>query len=201
MKNFSDISITSTALTVGAVSAAAFFAGSEMAQAEGTYIGLSYGLASGDNPVVANGDPDEYELSGGVFGLFVGRDVSIGSSGMFVGAELAYSGKVEGDEEYNASYDYSYDVNWTLDAKLRVGSDLGNVKVYGFAGLTSGNANNYYTDYSFSGMNYGVGTSYQVSDGITVGLEVIQRDFNEYGDNEGENPQSTTIDLRASFSF
>lgn len=201
MKNFSDISIASTALTVGAVSAAAFFAGSETAQAEGTYIGLSYGLASGDNPVIADGDSDNYELSGGVFGMFIGRDVSIGTSGMFVGAELAYSGKVEGDDADESSYEYAYDVNWTLDAKLRVGSDLGNVKVYGFAGLTSGNANNYYTDYSFSGMNYGVGASYQVSDGFSVGLEVIQRDFNEYSETEGENPQSTTIDLRASFSF
>ncbi len=194
------------ALAMGSVSAAALMANTTAANADGLYMGLQYGAATGNIPIQGPGAGDNYQLSGGVFGLFVGYDKTVPNSNLFVGGELAYSGKTKAglDQGTGSSYDYGYNVNYTIDAKLRVGTNLGKVKVYGFAGMSTGNQyTGDYRGYNFSGMNYGVGADYDVAQNFSVGLELIQRAYNGYGNSSPviAHPNSTTVSVRGAFHF
>ena len=189
-------------VALGTTSALALSAGVANAGAD-VYVGLSAGVAGGDIPVPADGDIDNYGLSGGVMGVFAGISTTT-ANGMMVGAELAWSGNTEGDPNGESSYDYAYDVLWTLDAKLRVGANLGNVTVYGFGGLSTGRAANYWIadGYTFHGTNIGVGAEMPVGENFIVGIEAISRDVQGYV-SSGNDMRSShqAINLRASFRF
>lgn len=187
-----------TKATTGLASVAALMSGTVAAQAEGSYIGLSYGVFQGDAPIENQGDAEDYELGGGAVGFFVGRDLA--TVGMAtVGAELAYTGAVNGDPNENAGYDNAYDINWMFDAKLRAGADVGPVMLYGFAGVTMGKANNYDEGgYDFTGVNYGIGAQMDITPNAFVGLEVISRSIDVYRDDKTDH---TSVSLRAGFKF
>ena len=91
---------------------------------------------------------------------------------------------------------------YTLDAKLRVGAALGNAfEVYGFAGVTTGNANAFngkYGGYVFNGTNFGAGASMDVAGNAFVGVEYIMRNVSDY---EGASGTHSNISLRAGFNF
>jgi len=170
--------------------------------AEGMYIGFGVGMAGGENPSPGYGGLDEYFLSGPVMSAFIGVDREL-ANGMFVGGEVAYSGGHEGDGNEESSYPYAYDVNFNIDAKFRVGTMLGEAKVYGFAGVSTGNvAGLYYgNDYNYFGANIGAGASYEVVDGVSVGLEHIIRFTEGTGDSDPFSGRSNASTLRVSFEF
>ena len=186
---------------MGTTSIVALAASGSPAVAEGLYLGVSQGVASGQAPHDGAGSSD-YTLNGPVTGLFVGFDRNFGNNGMFWGGEVAWSGQVDGDGKDNSSYEYSYDVIYTLDAKLRVGAALGNAfEVYGFAGVTTGNANAFngkYGGYVFNGTNFGAGASMDVAGNAFVGVEYIMRNVSDY---EGASGTHSNISLRAGFNF
>ncbi len=188
----------------GLASVAALMSGTHDAQAEGSYIGLSYGAFQGDAPHEnASSSPEDYELDGGALGFFVGRDLAtIGAA--TIGAELAYTGSVDGDPNEESDYDNAYDIDWMFDAKLRAGTDFGSVMVYGFAGVTMGKGNNYYAGgYDFSGVNYGLGAQMNITPNAFIGAEVIGRSLDGYADNndDGRGTDHTELSLRAGFKF
>jgi opacity protein-like surface antigen len=115
------------------------------------------------------------------------------------------SGFTEGSGS-NPSYDTAYDINWTADAKLRIGTDVskllgmadGKISAYGFAGESFGTMNGYYKDgYNFSGTNFGAGVEMSVTDNVFVGVEAIQRNLHSYA-SEGT---SRALALRVGFKF
>ena len=190
---------------LGSTSALALIAAATNAQALDFYAGLSAGVAFGDIPAPGTtSNPEDYSLSGAVLGGFAGVKSTL-NNGMMIGFELALSGPTEGDSDENSSYDYAYDVNWTLDSKLRVGTNIGNIMVYGFGGFTFGNANNYWVQngYSFSGTNIGIGAEMELANGMTVGIEGIQRNLSGYGgsSNDASNQSSQAISARVGFTF
>lgn len=189
-------------IAVGSTSALAMLAVANPVVAEGMYIGFGVGTAGGENPSPGGGDLDEYFLSGPVMSGFIGVDRDL-ANGMFIGAELAYSGGHEGDADEESSYPYAYDVNYNIDAKFRVGTMLGEAKVYGFAGVSTGSVTGIYygTDYNYVGANIGAGASYEVVDGVSIGLEHIIRFTEGTGDDDPFSGQSNATTLRVSFEF
>lgn len=189
--------------STGLTSAVALLAGAQAAQAEGLYGGLSYGMFSGEPPNANDeaGDPDDYELNGGAFGVFVGAKIMDLGSNLTLGAELAFTSNVDGDPEDNGSgNDNSYDINWVGDAKLRLGATLGQVHLYGFAGGTTGQAHTGYYGYGFHGMNFGLGAETNVGDNMFVGIEAIQRNVSSYSEGDTDTKHQA-ISLRAGFKF
>jgi len=186
-------------------SAVALIAGATSAQAFDLYGGISAGLAFGDIPSPGDADyPEDYSLAGGVFGGFVGVKSTM-NNGMQIGFEVAVTGPTNGDPDENSDYDYAYDVNWTADAKLRIGTEIGKYTVYGFGGMSIGNANNYWAQngYSFSGTNFGVGAEMDINDSMTIGVEAIQRNISGYGSdvNDASNQSSQAVSVRLGFNF
>jgi hypothetical protein len=189
-------------IAVGSTSALAMLAVANPVVAEGMYMGIGIGMAGGENPNPGSGESDQYFLSGPVMSAFIGVDREL-ANGMFVGGEVAYSGGHEGDANEESSYPYAYDVNYNIDAKFRVGTMLGEAKVYGFAGMSTGltRALYYGGSYNYVGANIGAGASYEVVDGVSVGLEHIIRFTEGTGDSDPFSGQSNATTLRVSFEF
>ena len=194
-------------LTLGTTSALAVVAASQQALAEGPYIGFSAGGISGESPNGPQAGGDDYSLQGGVLSVFAGVDRAINDS-RFVGLELAFQGPANGNKEDESSYDYAYQLNYVVDAKVRYGSSFGqNLSAYGFVGVSAGNANSYsfasqYGGYSFFGGNVGAGVQMEIAGGMNVGVEYIHRFVNTgYDDGEPLNTNHGVLSVRASMSF
>lgn len=148
----------------------------------GGYAGLSLGYGWGDD--VAN-DSDDM-----VYGLFGGYDYDFGQ--FVLGGELEYSATdMEND-------DMSIDDMTRL--KVRAGYDMGSTLIYGVVGAVYANADIAGSSYSDTGVTYGIGMDYAVTDMINVGAELLQNDFDEF-DDSGEDLSATTLGARVSFRF
>lgn len=172
---------TKSVIALGSTSALALMAAADVAKADGFYVGLFGGSVSGSHPTPGSSD-EAYRLAGPVVGGFVGIDRAVGDNGMFVGAELAFTGPFEGDADNSSSYEYAYDINYNLDAKLRIGrtfSDIGmgDLSVYGFSGVSMGEADGccYGNSYRYYGLNAGVGVQLDIFEDFFVGAEYINR--------------------------
>lgn len=188
----SGLAIAST----GVASIAALAAGTGEAVAEGLYGGLSIALHGGSAPLDEWGS-DPYLLHGHSFGGFVGYMSDMG--GFYGGVELAFTGRIAGDAEDNSDYDDGYDITNLIDLKFRAGQEMGSIFVYGLAGLSMGNSNNYYGEsYGFSGINYGIGGEMDVSESMFVGIELIGRTIDGY---QNEITSHHGIALRGGFRF
>jgi opacity protein-like surface antigen len=191
------------------VSVAALVAGSDAVAAQdwsGLYGGLSYGSNSGTSPAQPYVYDEGYQMDGNALGLFAGYRWNA-SDRIVMGVELAIQGAI--DVSPPAIYptdgdDYSFEK--MTDVKLSLGTPLGKALVYGFAGMSSGTLDAYGTDeymYNASGVNYGVGVDYMVTDHMTVGLEYITRNMTGYtsGGNPEDQSNFNTVSLRTSFKF
>jgi hypothetical protein len=192
-------------IALGTTSALAVVAASQQATAEGAYIGFSAGAIAGESPNDDAGS-DDYSLNGGVLSVFAGVDKDLGNN-RFAGVELAYQGAANGNEEDNG-YDYAYQLNYVVDAKIRYGASFGqNLSAYGFVGASTGNANSYnyasqYGGYSFFGANAGAGVQMEVANGITAGVEYIHRFVKTgYDDGQDLNSNHGALSARVSMNF
>ncbi len=201
-------------VAAGLASAVALISGAQVANAadadlgpaghdwSGLYLGLSAGMQWGDMPLSFSND---YNMNSDIaLGGFVG--VNHQYNDFVVGAELALQTGNDTDDG-NSSEDY--DVNYTADAKLKLGMALGSedqLLVYAFGGfsatgITTGSDRD---DYSNFGVNYGVGAEYMITDQFSLGAELMGRSpIDEYGwddpdHNAGASYQAT---LRAAFHF
>lgn len=189
------------------VSVAALVAGSDAAAAQdwsGLYGGLSYGSNTGTSPAQPYVYDEGYQLNGNALGVFAGYRWNA-SDRIVMGVELAMQGSINVDADAgNTVDDYTFE-NMT-DVKLSLGTPMGKALVYGFAGMSSGTLDAYGSDeymYNASGVNYGVGFDYMVSDHMTVGMEYITRNMTGYvsGGNPSDQSNVNTISLRTSFKF
>ena len=190
---------------LGTTSALAVVAASQQALAEGPYIGFSAGAISGESPNDAASSND-YSLQGNVMSIFAGVDRAINDN-QFIGLELAYQGAANGNKEDSSSYDYTYQLNYVVDAKVRYGASFGqNLSVYGFVGASTGNANAYYSSskyggYSFFGANVGGGAQMEVAGNVTAGIEYIHRFVKTGYDQDKTNTDHGVLSARLSMNF
>lgn len=190
------------------VSVAALVAASDSVAAQdwsGFYAGLSYGMSGGTSPIQPYVYDEGYQVDGNAVGGFAGFRWNAGES-LVMGVEVAMQGKIDVvPDEGNSSDPYTLDN--LVDAKLSIGTPVGKALVYGFGGLSSAGLTGGDDDYSgpsgASGMNFGVGVDYMVSDQFSIGAEYISR--NMVGYTSGGNPDGPTnldtVSLRASFKF
>ena len=201
-------------IVAGIASAAAVIATASAASAadagmlpdtwSGFYAGVSAGIMSGDLPFHRDSSTlGTYALNSSavVPGAFAGFNYETGK--LVLGAELGVqlSTPVQAVKGVNTG---KYGLNNTLDAKAKIGYDLGKFMVYGFAGATSQSvAGSDRNTYNAFGFNFGAGLDAKVTEHISIGAEYMRREmqgfnrftntFNAFGENE--------LALRASYHF
>tara|TARA_R110001583_G_scaffold188237_1_gene350231 strand:+ start:144192 stop:144890 length:699 start_codon:yes stop_codon:yes gene_type:complete len=148
----------------------------------GAYAGGTLGYGWG-NDALDNADDMTY-------GLFGGYDYDFGQ--FVLGGELEY---LKSELE-----DGTTKLDDMTRLKLRAGYDLGSTLVYGVVGAAYANADIGGTSYSDTGVTYGIGVDYAVTDNVNAGVELLQNDFNEF-DNSGSDLSATTLGARVSFRF
>lgn len=148
----------------------------------GGYVGASVGYGVG-------GD-DVDDVDGELYGVFGGYDYDFGD--YVIGGELEYlgSGMSDGTDELDDS----------TRLKLRAGYDAGQFLIYGVLGANYANANIGGTDYSDTGVIYGLGMDYAINDQWGAGVELLQSDFNDF-DGSGSDVSSTSLNARVSMRF
>ncbi len=149
----------------------------------GFYAGGSLGYAD----VTEEGGA--FDSDGTTYGLHAGYDYDFGS--FVMGGELEISG-------FDVT-DGGIDVDSVARAKLRAGYDAGNVLPYLAAGVAQLNTGGG-LEADDTGVFYGAGVDYMLSDSIRVGGEVLQHEFDEY-DGTALNLDATTASVRVSFQF
>lgn len=197
--------ISGTALVAGSTSTLAILVGAAPALAGEPYIGFSVGAISGEHPGPGYSGSEDYELTGAAIAIHAGVNQQINDT-LWAGVELSYQTNVEGDKNSVSSYEYGYDIQRNIDAKLRVGTTLGDIRVYGFGGVSAGAMQHIYysgADYRYQGVNIGAGAEMELFPNITVGAEVINRQTWGIIDGDGNDYRAShsAISLRTSFQF
>jgi outer membrane immunogenic protein len=158
---------------------------------DGFYAGASMSANSGF--LGDNSTSPDYDVNSGMSGgLFAGHNWVLGNN-LVVGLEFAASiGEI-------SSPDYTMDQVW--DVKARAGYSFGKSMVYGFAGMTQSNLSDISgdVDYNSSGVNFGLGIEYMVTDKISIGAELMRRDLHSAG--YYENAKIDSASFRATLRF
>lgn len=150
----------------------------------GFYAGgqLGYGELDSD----ALGD----DTNGLTYGAHAGYLYDLGS--IVLGAELDIDGTEIEDEDADIALDS------VARAKLRVGYDAGNFMPYLTGGIAQASTSGA-LDESDTGTFGGIGLTYQATESIRVGAEVLQHQFDDFAD--VADIDATTASARVSFSF
>ncbi len=160
----------------------------------GFYAGLSYGSAGGDIQFVPGSSA---ELgSGTIGGAYLGFLVQRGS--LVYGGELAYS------DVKNTTFDSFEGIDTAFDLKARLGFAANRTLVYGVLGYSRADLFVDGGEWTLTGMSYGLGAEFALSDRVSLGLEYLTRDLE--GDEAGGFPVAAegnldTLNLRLTFSF
>ena len=203
-------------LLVGVASAAALISTASAASAadalaaddwSGFYIGVSAGSFFGDMPVIGDASSaavgGSYQLNSASItpGGFAGFNVE--SNNLVWGAELAVQGSTS--SAVKAGKSTSYTINNTIDAKAKLGYDLGQLKPYAFIGASSqsGTGGDSHITYSAYGLNYGAGIDFKATSNVIIGVEFIGRSMVGHNGIIGgdASTQNQEISLRASYLF
>jgi hypothetical protein len=158
---------------------------------DGAYVGLSYQSATGEN--IWDGTP--FDLDGSVSGGFIGYDYNLGK--YFLGAEIEISkGNVTEDDD-SGTWEYTD----FKDLKLRVGTVVSSVALYGFVGAS---AYDFYSDgdaVSDTGTIFGVGASCGLENGLFGGIELSNRSFESPDVDEFDSGSVQAVVIRVGFDF
>lgn len=158
----------------------------------GFYVGLQAGNADFDAEYSTSGGLyDNFE--GGYYGLHAGYMQDFGR--FVVGGELRY------DDGSNVTGPFGFSGDTMISARLRLGYDMGRVLPFvavggGQLSIVDGGGN----DYSDTGILYGVGVDYAVTDRWIVGAEITHHEFDDF-DTLGVDISGNTIGVKASFRF
>ena len=151
----------------------------------GFYAGGQLGYGQLDSDALTE-DPD-----GLTYGAHAGYLYDLGS--WVLGGEL----DIDGTEIEDETADVALDT--VTRAKLRVGYDAGDWMPYLTGGIAQARTSGA-VDGTDTGAFGGLGLDYRVSDGIRVGGEVLQHQFEDF-DDTGIDINATTIAARVSFQF
>ena len=114
-------------------------------------------------------DPDELDPATN-YGVFAGYNKQMGS--FVLGGELAYStGTYVGVAYPTTVWDYMADV------KARAGYSLGRAMVYGVVGYSFSDLATGPIEYNATGISYGAGVDFMITDRIFLGAEYLSRDL------------------------
>jgi opacity protein-like surface antigen len=152
----------------------------------GLYGGVSLGYGEGKGDIVLGDD-----INGTTYGVFAGYQRDLGS--IVVGGELEWSATEWTDDTIGL------DVDSVARAKVRLGYDAGSFLPYaviGAAQLSTSGA----VDDDDTGWFYGAGIDYSLNNGVVLGAEVLQHEFDDYADT-GINVSATTITARVAYNF
>ena len=156
----------------------------------GFYGGVQYGVGDADldfmGVTASVGDFD-------AFGLHIGYLHDMGR--WIIGGELDYN-RVDWDRNPDSDL---------LRLRGRVGYDFGRFQPYmtlGIAGVTGEDAG---IDYSETGITYGIGAEYLISDRFSVGAEYSRADFSDFMEDEtglsGAEMEARMFQFRLSYRF
>ena len=183
--------------TVSAVVAAATAAHAGDGSWNGFYAGVSAGAVGGQFP---DDNDNYYGVTGFTPGIFFGFNQEVG--GFVMGGEIAMTaGNAAKNVEGDTSYLSDYTVNSTIDAKVKAGMPIGSALVYGFAGASAVDAENYSNEYSSFGVNFGAGVDFMVSEHMTIGAEYIQRRLTGQGTDADFSSTNDALSLRVGYKF
>lgn len=162
----------------------------------GAYVGLGYGVTSGDLAYTPGGS---FDLdSGSATSIFAGYQMQNGS--FVYGGELAYS---KGSKTFATGFP-NENVSRMVDLKAKLGYSLDRAMVYGILGYSSLNydipgSGNFNTN----GVNYGLGVDFAVSQNFIMGMEYLVRNTSGDTFNAGQSADLdvNTFSLRVAYKF
>lgn len=171
---------------------------------EGFYIGASSAYENGDQSYLSGGafSNGPWEIHGSTFGAFAGYNFQAGP--MIYGAEAAY---LIGDVGSAIPSEFGANYARFLDIKARAGYALGDAMLYGVVGQSLGvwedRVGPPETTIT-SGLNYGLGVDYQITERFFLGAEYLVRDLSADFDapsDVGVVTQSQSAQIRVGLRF
>lgn len=147
-------------------------------------VSLGYGDVTGS---VALGD----DINGTTYGIFAGYQRQFNS--IVVGGELEWSATDWTDATIGL------DVDSVARAKVRLGYDAGSFLPYAVIGAANV-ATSGAVDDDDNGWFYGAGVDFSLGNGVILGAEVLQHEFDDYADT-GIDVSATTLTARVAYSF
>ena len=194
------------------------------------FAALAEGGASPLPPAPVVVPADSYDWSGGYIGLGIARhsgDITPGGftiaqpledvtapvifggyafqSGSFVyGAEISYS---VFEQLYDDAITFDDRFDNMLDVSLRAGVGFDNLLVYGLAGFSTSEVTNFgpggERSADATGLHYGVGVAYGVTDSVAIRLQYVMRNLTFDGGpgNPDVDAEHSTLTLGAAFRF
>lgn len=165
----------------------------------GFYVGGMASFDSGDFDYFLNGTYDTtLAMEGDMYGIFAGYNIQRGA--MVYGGEIAYStGSV-----FLTGFP-TYEFTSMVDVKARVGYAAGNnALIYAVAGGSFGPWDNGFdSNYAMSGINFGAGVDFLVTDSIFIGGEYLMRSLSGDAGNGVDSYETSmqSIQIRAGMKF
>jgi opacity protein-like surface antigen len=142
------------------------------------------------------------DLEGTMYGAFAGYNVQRDS--YVFGVEGAYStgSFVEPTVITTTQLRSVPELTNVIDLKARAGIVAGDALIYGFAGWSMGDYHLWGDTHAVSGMNYGVGADFLITDSIFVGADYILRDLSgATGPDETVTLGVQALELRVGMNF
>ena len=140
------------------------------------------------------------EFDGALYGLFAGYRYDFGS--FVLGGEVDYnvgSGDFTSLVPAAPTFDLDYESLSRVGAEF--GYDAGNVLPYATAGFASIELGLPTVTSDGSGYFYGLGLDFRVTDQIVMGGELLQHEFDDYNDIDGETLDALTFGLNIAYTF
>ena len=166
----------------------------------GTYAGVTFSTAAGENDYYGDGSLSSiYALEGLGYGGFIGYRQNVGS--LTIGGEVAYIG---GPAAFETGFGAAYFYPSLMDVKATVGHSFSSALAFASVGYSTATFQGGTAFGSIGGWLVGVGVDVMMTDSFFMGAEYVYRDMSndDYWDpNDGLNGQISTLQVRAGYRF
>ncbi|MBL4807893.1 MAG: outer membrane beta-barrel protein [Rhodobacteraceae bacterium] len=139
---------------------------------------------------------EDFDIQGATGSVFAGYNTSFGA--LVVGGEVnAFLGDVALE---GATHTFSD----MIDLKAKAGTSFGNALVYATVGYSFVTEDSFRGVHDVSGLNYGIGVDYLVTDNIFIGADVVVRNLNGRDVVNSyfyDTSPLTTVSIRAGYKF
>jgi outer membrane immunogenic protein len=168
----------------------------------GFYAGVGVGVMSGTLAGEGDGYTDYGLAAVPHISGFMGFNHELGNN-LVLGAELNLLGPNGASQNGHDSEIGRYGIQSGLDAKAKVGYDLGQFMIYGFAGASAqiSPIGDYARSYQSYGLNVGLGADVKVTDHVIIGAEWIHREMQFKDRYDTYTAPQNEFALRASYLF